>query len=302
LAFQINHTIKSGNADSVHDVRVAIRRFTQSVAMFKSCFPGKEIRKIRRRLKVVMLAAGQVRDCDVVLKLLSKSRMPGGAQIQSKVRSQRKEAARILTSELKSWAERQMSLKWRAALGTALAKSEEDFGNASIEVTARRTLRRMIKSFYRHGREAAGSKATAEELHAFRIAAKKLRYSIELLEPVYGSALDPGLERLKQAQTLLGDINDCATMAGLVSHFGGGAPLITRLRKRQRKKTEEFRRYWAAEFRDGEQLRTWMDQLSRHGRIRKHMAGSATVSSRPNRKPVATARTNRIALSATAAI
>jgi CHAD domain-containing protein len=304
LAFQINHTVKSCDPESIHDVRVAIRRFTQAVAVFKPCFPGKEMRKIRRRLKKVMAVAGEVRNYDVALKLTGKSNVPELAQIQSKLRSRRKESVRVLVSELKSWTERQMSLKWRAALEAANSRNEESFGRAAIEGTARRTLRRMMKDLFQHGNEAAGSKASPDDLHVFRIAAKKFRYSLELFTPLYGPSLNRGLARMKLAQTLLGDINDCETVAKLVSQLEGGDKLASRLRKRQRRRTEEFREYWSAEFRDGEQLRSWMDHLGRpslrQGIIRKPMARSSTLSSGSTRKPVTAAKKGRVALAATA--
>lgn len=279
LAFQMNQGVKSCTPDSVHDVRVAIRRFTQAIAVFRPCYPGKDMRKIRRRLKDVMKAAGEVRDCDVALKLLSKSRMPDSRIVQSKVRNRRKEAAHVLVGELKRWTDRQMSIKWRAALEGALAKGDDDFGTAFVDATARQTLRNMTKDFFQSGDDAAGSKASAEDLHRFRIAAKKFRYSLELFAPLYGTSFDRGLERMKAAQTALGDVNDAASVASLVTELGGGARLVARLRKRQRKKTEEFREFWSAEFQNGQQFKSWMDQL-RVGATRKPMARAASLTSR----------------------
>ena len=51
LAFQVNQTVKSRDAEAVHDLRVAVRRFSQVLRVFKPCFRGKEPRKIRRELK-----------------------------------------------------------------------------------------------------------------------------------------------------------------------------------------------------------------------------------------------------------
>ena len=74
-------------------------------------------------------------------------------------------------------------------------------------------------------------------MHRFRIVAKKYRYTLELLEPP-----SPLVERIKRVSALLGDINDCETAAEIVPALG------SRLRKRQRKKIEAFRKYWTAEF------------------------------------------------------
>lgn len=290
VAFQINHAVKSCNANAVHDVRVAIRRFSQIVAVCKPCFPGKDMRKIRRRLKTIMDAAGEVRNCDVALKLIAKSRLPAAVQLQSKLETQRKESSRLLVSGLKHWTDRQMSLKWRVALEGALARSPVAFGGAAIHDTSRRTLRRMMKDFLEHGNEAASPKASPEELHRFRLVAKKFRYTLELFGPLYGSSLDRGVASVKRAQTLLGDINDCVTVASMVAHYDGGNQLARRLVKRQRKKTEEFRQYWGEEFRDGEQLRSWIHHLGHSTpRIKKPVASSGHASPAPLRKQAAVA-------------
>ena len=298
LAFQMSHAAKSCTPDSVHDVRVAIRRFTQAIAVFRPCFPGKDMRKIRRRLKNVMKAAGQVRDCDVAMKLLSKSRTPDSAAVQSKVRNRRKETARVLVGELKSWTERQTSIKWRASLESARAKGEDGFGAASIDTMAQQTLRRMTKDFFQRGDEAADSKASAADLHKFRIAAKKFRYSLELFASLYGSSLDGELGRMKTAQTMLGAVNDCEAVAALISQLGGSGTLVARVKKRQRKKTEEFREYWGAEFHGSEQLRAWRDLLSLRP-MRKPVARAVAASSQAQRKPAASAQ-KRAAMTASA--
>ncbi len=44
--------------------------------------------------------------------------------------------------------------------------------------------------------------------HAMRIAAKRLRYTVEIARPVWGPALDEILAAVKRVQTLLGDIHD----------------------------------------------------------------------------------------------
>src|SRR6516162_2098998 len=87
LAFQTGRAIKSHSAESVHDLRVAIRRFAQALRVFKVCFRGKELRKIRRELKGTMSAAGEVRNHDIVLKLLAKSKSAERTALQAKIQS-----------------------------------------------------------------------------------------------------------------------------------------------------------------------------------------------------------------------
>jgi CHAD domain-containing protein len=48
-----------------------------------------------------------------------------------------------------------------------------------------------------------------EALHDMRIAAKRLRYVLELTTPVFGDPAAQGAKRAKKLQDLLGEIHDC---------------------------------------------------------------------------------------------
>ena len=61
LAFQIHHVRQNGDVEAVHDLRVAIRRFGQSLVLFKDVFAGKDVKKIRRRLKELMKLTNEPR-------------------------------------------------------------------------------------------------------------------------------------------------------------------------------------------------------------------------------------------------
>jgi hypothetical protein len=56
----------------------------------------------------------------------------------------------------------------------------------------------------------------AQTLHDMRIAAKRLRYVLELTSPVLGREAARGAREAKAIQTLLGEIHDCDEMLSLV--------------------------------------------------------------------------------------
>jgi CHAD domain-containing protein len=51
--------------------------------------------------------------------------------------------------------------------------------------------------------------AAVEELHDMRIAGKRLRYVLEMSEPVLGAPAKKGAKQAKKLQDLLGEIHDC---------------------------------------------------------------------------------------------
>jgi CHAD domain-containing protein len=270
LASQVSATIRTHGSDAVHDLRVAIRRFAQAVAVFKPCFPRKESRKIRRRLKTMMALAGEVRDCDIALEILADY---GETSLEPDLRARRKNAERALLATLRQWVARQFLPQWRLVLEAAT-------GELPVEGIAQRELHRLAKGFLREGKRAAISRANAGELHKVRIAAKKLRYGLELFLGLYGPAAEDAMRRIRGVQTLLGNINDCRAVRSLVSSLPGHAKVAAALRRKQRRKTQEFRRLWAAKF-SGGTARQWIHSLQRPPR--KPVAGSGG-SAAPARK------------------
>ena len=80
VAYQMGVMRKSKSPETVHELRVSIRRFMSCLKVYPQFFPAKESKKIRKRLKKVMKAAGEVRDRDIALQF---GETGGPAQRQS---------------------------------------------------------------------------------------------------------------------------------------------------------------------------------------------------------------------------
>ncbi|MGB9455484.1 MAG: CHAD domain-containing protein [Bryobacteraceae bacterium] len=271
LALQIVRTTKSHGAAEVHDLRVAIRRFMCVLVVLKPCFRPKESRRIRRRLKEIMVQAGSVRDCDIALRLVAKL-APSSGPLVRQLRTEREEATRALAASLRCWVRRNLTAKWWVALeGEGGA---QEFSANAVKVTARRIMPWMAKEYFRCGKDAARDQAPAEELHRFRIAAKNFRYALDLFAPLYGASANGLIQQLKDIQTLLGEVNDCATVGRMVSRHKGGREILAALKKRQRKKAEEFRQHWTAAFSSAAAVRRWTDNL-------RHVGDQPRVARKP---------------------
>src|SRR5579863_2786902 len=276
LVLQVNHCLRSGNPEAIHDLRVAVRRFSQTLRVFKPCFRGKEVRKVRRELKHITDLAGEVRNCDVTLKLLLKSQKSGTAALRPKLEGRRQECKRGLVGFLRRWSDRKSSVRWRAALQDAVTVNRGSLGRAPIVKTAQRMLPRVAQEFFERGNQAAKTKKSPAELHRFRIASKKFRYTLELFTSLYGPGMNSSLEKIRQAQGLLGEINDCETVRSLLAHYKNADSLMSWLRKRQRRKIEEFHEFWEETFGGDREMRSWNAFLRR-----------PIERVRPARKPVA---------------
>jgi CHAD domain-containing protein len=234
LAYQVNRTVHTANVEAVHDLRVSIRRFAQSLYLFKSAFTAKEVRKIRGRLKELMDLTNGPRDCDVALALLAKRKLPLAPALEQAIRERRKESLRLLVPALRRWSARDSSSKWRAAL--ALNGGSQD----PLEETVRDRVPRLLKRLLKAGNRAE----SADDLHQLRIDGKKFRYSLELLQPVHNGRMQGALDLVTTMQSLLGRVNDCRAVRKLVQELGGDAEIERWLKRRQKKKIREFHDQW----------------------------------------------------------
>src|SRR6185503_58162 len=112
LAFQARRTIRSAAPESVHDLLVAIRRAEQALVTLKVYFPRKPAKKIRKQLKVVLAAAGAVRDFDIAIEILARTDQPGAAELRRDIRTRRKTAGKSLLAALKRLSLRTRLSRW----------------------------------------------------------------------------------------------------------------------------------------------------------------------------------------------
>jgi len=116
-AFQANRACVLKHADSVHDLRVSIRRLTQCLRAFGQFLPQGRVKKIRQNLKVTLDLASQVRNRDVALELLPRVALPPESSLLETLRAERTETENALVAELKLWEKRGVQRKWRSRLG-----------------------------------------------------------------------------------------------------------------------------------------------------------------------------------------
>src|SRR5262249_11151576 len=216
--------------------------------VFKPCFRRKNVRKIARQLKQIMDLAGEVRNLDIAMKLVSRAQRRNTTSLRSKLETQRRADEGALVDFLGRWVDRRSSLKWRRFVANSGTTNGEAAARTAIARTAQRLLPRMARDFFERGNEAAKTNASPRDLHEFRITAKKFRYTLELFISLYGSSVNSYLENIRCAQGLLGDVNDCDTARRLLAQYKGADQMTSWLKKRQRRRFEEFERYWTTTF------------------------------------------------------
>lgn len=116
LAFQVRQATLRHDEESVHDLRVAIRRLRECLRTFEGLYPEPPRKKVRKELKKLMRSAERVRSADIALELLKKAGLDDGEGQVREIRARRARYASELHEELTSLASRPYTRTWREAL------------------------------------------------------------------------------------------------------------------------------------------------------------------------------------------
>jgi len=220
LSRQIDGTRTGEDVECLHQARVASRRLRAALSTFRDCWPGRTFRKWRKQIRQFTVALGPARDMDVqvqyiqrILAELPEDRRPCRAGVGRLLlrRRQRREAlqprviraldrleASGVLDEIRSVTEQVLGGKEDRA---AFAPSAFVFAQAREHI-----VRRLYKLTGYQG--SLADPADQRRHHEMRVAAKRLRYTMELFKPVYQDTLDETIAAVKQVQTLLGAVHD----------------------------------------------------------------------------------------------
>ena len=164
LAYQVNRAAKSGDAESIHDLRVAIRRFSRCLRVFSQFYPGNSWKKIRHQLSGLMASAGAVRDMDIAMELLASESKGGNRQLISKLKQQRRQANRELFEEVQHWNSQSFSKKWRNSSGLERMRKPLRItwdGSTPPAGNARKYLPQLVADYFAQGPRVAGQQSAS---------------------------------------------------------------------------------------------------------------------------------------------
>ncbi len=194
------------DVEYVHQLRVCTRKAGAALKLFSELLPKKRAKKWKQLLKRIRTAAGDARDDDVQLARLT-TLAANEPVLDPLVQQVREHRAASQAQLVELWRATAGHLKASKLLNRVAwrAKGREP----SFHVAAVGWLKTIIEEFWNR-QPAAGAKT--EELHAFRIAAKQLRYALDLLTPALpGPLANRATKRLSKLQDRLGAVNDHAT-------------------------------------------------------------------------------------------
>jgi CHAD domain-containing protein len=281
--------LRGDDPEAIHDMRVASRRLQQILDLLYP-HPHGDVRKLRRRIRLSRRALGDVRNADVQLARVKR--------VLARKRTARREAWEALREYLLSqraenfaWALRRLSkqrlavvyIRLKDILAQTEAKAVAHTAGALMEgddAQPNRFEERLTMSLASvwQGFEAQVAESHRDSqssaIHAVRIAAKRLRYLVEVLHEFQVAGSAETLAWLRGVQELLGNWHDLEVLEQMMAAMVGRPAflrenlgvamevekLILRNRASKGKFREEYFRQ-TLEGADFQRVRDWAEKL-----------------------------------------
>lgn len=198
-----------GDDTAVHRARVASRRLRESVPVLSTGVKGSKSNKARRKIRRLTRALGMVRELDVALKAVDElgnngPEIPRSAtdELRAHILAERQHRREEMLEALEGVDTDKLSRRL-ASVASAIDASETLEWRRTLGKRLMRRAKRLAATI-----DEAGQLYAPDRLHQVRIAAKKLRYGLELAAQGGAKAADPLIRRLRRAQDLLGRVQD----------------------------------------------------------------------------------------------
>jgi len=202
--------------EGLHAVRVASRRARAVLDLVEpGLYPG--FKRQGRKLRALTRALGRTREMDVHIAILEEMgllapELGGSAGMEhalEAIERRRRRARRTMARELAP-----LNLKHLPQL-LAVPSLPDPFRMGDPAGAIWSCLEPWLEGAFPGG--TLLDQEDARALHALRIRVKRLRYTLEVLAPGFGTAPEAQLKHLRAVQTALGNHHDRATLEALLT-------------------------------------------------------------------------------------
>lgn len=216
--FTLEEAVRSdATEDTVHDARVASRRFREALRLLSPAYESGALRPWRRRSRSVTRALGPVRDADVFVRAVASAGEGLDERGHQTVAfligyslGQRERDVVLLRERLR---EQGLASDRRAFDRAVRSVSVGGDANRPLVWLARGAVETRVDAV-RAAQQLATESEDASQYHTLRIAYKRLRYAVEVFAPCYGDSFDGPHAILRAFQDALGEMHDAQVFIG----------------------------------------------------------------------------------------
>jgi CHAD domain-containing protein len=210
-------TAVAGDDRGVHQTRVTSRRLREAVPVLATGLKGSKAGKARRKIRRLTRALGTVRELDVTVHLLDElarsPHVPRNAveDVRAHVLKERENRRKLMLDRLDRLNPDKIDRRL-SSVGAALEASAAEPWRKALAARLLARSRRLTIAM-----DDAGHMYAPERLHAVRIAAKKLRYGLELAADSGLRQAAPHVRTIKRVQDMLGKLHDLQVLLTYVA-------------------------------------------------------------------------------------
>jgi CHAD domain-containing protein len=233
---------RSATPESIHDVRVATRRLQECLDLFAGALPGRPRERLRRRARRIRRELAEMRDTDVLLGLVRGLRVAAiGASRRPLDILEGRLAVRAesLRRDLARGGGPRIPIAGFRKRAQVLIDAMKPGARGAVDTTALRTVAARAGSVRWALRLARSGRAA--DLHRLRVAIKRYRYTLEVLEAWGLSMLKPEVESARRVQEALGAVHDMDVLIGWMRREAAPVPIVERAREERRGRARTVR-------------------------------------------------------------
>ena len=220
--------------EAVHRMRVASRRLRATLPLFGQQLAGKRHLVWIKTMRGITRALGAARDSDVQIEHVTQFLEPlqppnrsGMRRLLLRLRQQRLALQPQVMKELNKFEKSGVVAEIAQKLAPFdIYRDRLDVDDPGLLKLADQAIRARLDDFLDFD-AIVDQPERIEELHAMRISAKRLRYTLETFAPLFEDGLKNYLKAMRSAQDMLGAIHDCDVWAVYIPQFMGEERLRT---------------------------------------------------------------------------
>jgi len=219
------------DAEYLHDMRVASRRLRMALEVFAGAIPEETRARFAADLRFIGRALGRVRDLDVGLERVVAMEVEATAEERAalavfatglSIRRNEQRVALVEALDSERYAGLLEAARGWIAAGPPPGATVPAGGAPAYHVAPRLVAEaeQALKAAYAE----AERTMEPEALHAVRLEAKRLRYTLEFLAPVLGSDATARAKRIVALQDFLGAHQDAVTLLARLQKYARTIP------------------------------------------------------------------------------
>lgn len=211
----------AGKDTGVHQARVASRRLREAIPVLTDGLSHTKANKAQRKIRRITQALGTVRELDVTLHLIDeladRPAVPQNAlgEVRALVIEEREQRRETMLARLKDVNTDKLGHRLQDVRHALQHPTPRHAWRAALALRIARRARRLEKAI-----DDAGQIYAPESLHEVRIAAKKLRYALEIADESGAVPSRDTLRLIKRVQDALGRLHDLQILQHHVAAVG----------------------------------------------------------------------------------